>query len=66
MVKIKARDIRQMPLVLPKPEEQDIIIARFESASVLVSSLKSQVSAAWRVKRSLLQNLLTGRIRLQS
>jgi len=66
MVKIKERDVRQMPVILPDVDEQDIVIERFKAGAALIASLKSQLLAARRVKQSLLQNLLTGKIRLQA
>jgi type I restriction enzyme S subunit len=64
MVKIKERDVRQMPLILPGVDQQDIEIERFKVSNQLIAALKSQITVARRVKQSLLQNLLTGKIRL--
>lgn len=57
--------LRRLVLPVPKPEEQDFIVERLEAAEILVGSLNTQLFAARRVKQSLLQNLLTGKIRLQ-
>ena len=46
-------------------EEQDIVVERFNAAALLIAALRSQLTAARRVKQSLLQNLLTGKIRLK-
>jgi type I restriction enzyme S subunit len=66
MVKIKERDVRQLPVILPDVDEQDIVIERFKTGAELIAALKSQLTAARRVKQSLLQNLLTGKIRLKA
>ena len=65
MVKIKERDVRQMPVILPDSDEQDIVIERFSAGAQLIAALRAQLTAARRVKQSLLQNLLTGKIRLK-
>ena len=46
-------------------DEQDIVVERFNAAARLIAALRSQLTAARRVKQSLLQNLLTGKIRLK-
>lgn len=58
--------LRRLILPVPKPTEQDAIIEKLEAAEVAATALKNQLTAARRVKQSLLQNLLTGKIRLQS
>lgn len=58
--------LRRLILPIPETTEQDAIIERLEAAEDLVTSLKSQLTAARRVKQSLLQNLLTGKIRLKA
>ena len=65
MVKIKERDVRQMPVILPCGDEQDIVVERFKAGAILIAALRTQITAARRVKQSLLQNLLTGKIRLK-
>ena len=58
--------LRRLLLPVPKPIEQDNIIERLEAAESIVTTLKTQLIAARRVKQSLLQNLLTGKIRLKA
>ena len=65
MVKIKERDVRQMPVILPCGDEQDIVVERFKAGAILIAALRTQITAARLVKQSLLQNLLTGKIRLK-
>jgi type I restriction enzyme S subunit len=58
--------LRRLILPVPKPTEQDTIIETLEAAEKVVTALKSQLTAARHVKQSLLQNLLTGKIRLKA
>jgi type I restriction enzyme, S subunit len=57
--------LRRLILPVPKPTEQDAIIARLEAAEAVVTTLQDRLIAARRVKQSLLQSLLTGKIRLK-
>ena len=57
--------LRRLILPVPKPAEQDVIIERLETAEAVVTALNAQLLAARRVKQSLLQNLLTGKLRLK-
>ena len=61
-----ARSLGKFLIPLPKPEEQDDIVAAINAADDLVLDLQNQLTAARRVKQSLLQNLLTGKVRLKS
>jgi len=58
--------LRRLILPVPKVTEQDHIVERLEAAEAAVLALKAQLAAARRVKQSLLQNLLTGKIRLKA
>lgn len=57
--------LNRLILPAPKPSEQDSIVERVEAAESVLTALKTQLIAARRVKQSLLQNLLTGKIRLK-
>lgn len=57
--------LRRLILPVPKPTEQDAIVERLEAGEAAVTALTNQLTAARRVKQSLLQNLLTGKIRLK-
>ena len=57
--------LRRLILPVPTPTEQDAIIERLEAAEAAVTALRNNLTAAHRVKQSLLQNLLTGKIRLK-
>ncbi len=58
--------LRRLILPVPDPGDQDVIIERLEAAEAIVTSIRSQLLAARRVKQSLLQNLLTGKLRLKA
>jgi type I restriction enzyme S subunit len=60
-----ARSLSRFLIPLPKAEEQDDIVAALNASDDLVLDLRKQLAAARRVKQSLLQNLLTGKIRLR-
>lgn len=57
--------LRRLVVPVPTPDEQDVGIERIEEAERFSTALREQLTAARRVKQSLLQNLLTGRIRLK-
>jgi type I restriction enzyme, S subunit len=61
-----ARSLGKFILPLPSPEEQDEIVSAINAADDLVLSLQEQARLARRLKQSLLQNLLIGRIRLRA
>jgi type I restriction enzyme, S subunit len=58
------RDIRRELFASPKKDEQQEIVSTLRSAQVAIDACNSKINALERLKRSLLQNLLTGRIRL--
>ena len=60
-----ARSLSKFLVPLPMPDEQDEIIQTINAADDLVLDLEKQLTAGRRVKQSLLQNLLTGKIRLK-
>lgn len=63
--KIGQRSISRFELALPELNEQTEIAALFDGTESLLGSLQTHLNAARRVKQSLLQNLLTGRLRLK-
>ncbi len=62
--KIGQRSISRFPLAIPTIDVQTSIADLFAAQDALLDTLSGQLVAARRVKQSLLQNLLTGRIRL--
>lgn len=69
---INVRNLGQTWIAIPDlasssdRSEQCEIIEIFDAVDAEISALKNQLNAARRVKQSLLQNLLTGKIRLKS
>lgn len=62
--KIGKRDIENEILALPTKEEQREIVTLIESATLACKGAMNKVEALQEVKRSLLHNLLTGKIRI--
>jgi type I restriction enzyme S subunit len=58
------RDIRRELFAYPKKDEQEEIVATLCSAQVSIDTCSSKADALERLKRSLLQNLITGKVRL--
>jgi type I restriction enzyme S subunit len=64
--KIGQRSINRFELALPDIPEQDAIAELFVAHDEFVTSLRVQLVASRRLKQSLLQNLVTGKVRLNS
>lgn len=62
---INRTGLRRLVIPYPDPTEQDRIVAELEAAEEQVTAINSQIVAASRLKQSLLQNLLTGKVRLK-
>jgi len=60
------RDISREWVALPPKNEQEEMVIILDAASSQLAALIAQLAAARRVKQSLLQNLLTGKIRLRA
>jgi len=58
------RDIRRELFAYPEKAEQEEIVATLRGTQAMIDACNSKVVALERFKRSLLQNLLTGRLRL--
>jgi type I restriction enzyme S subunit len=63
---IGSRAIRQFVLPRPEPDEQKEIVALLDAAEDTIEAVLRELEALDRLKRSLLQNLLTGRIRTRN
>jgi type I restriction enzyme, S subunit len=63
---INSRDLRRFLLPELDTTEQKPWVARLQASDDLVGALQGQLVAARRLKQSLLQNLLTGKIRLKA
>jgi type I restriction enzyme S subunit len=64
--KIGLREIRRHEFALPPDDEQAEIVAILGACDNTVEACEVEQEAALRLKRSLLQNLLTGRIRIRN
>lgn len=64
MVKIKRRDILSLPVHLPSIARQIEIVDAVSTAKQATIAAESKLLALGELKRSLLQNLLTGKIRI--
>ena len=50
----------------PPRDEQDEIVSLVDAAEDSIEAVQNEIDALDRLKRSLLQNLLTGRVRVRS
>lgn len=64
MVKIKRRDIMSLPVLLPPPPRQAEIVFANSAANDALIVAEKKISTLQSVKKSLLQHLLTGKIRI--
>lgn len=58
------RDIRRELFAYPKPDEQREIVQTLDSIQKLIEALQAELGSLERLKCSLLQNLLTGKTRV--
>jgi type I restriction enzyme S subunit len=61
---INSRELKRLPLFEPTPDEQKEMIALLDAADAEINSMKDEMAALARLKQSLLQSLLTGRVRV--
>jgi restriction endonuclease S subunit len=61
-----SRSIRQFVFPRPEKDEQDEIVSMIDASEDSVEAVRKEIDALGRLKRSLLQNLLTGRVRVRS
>lgn len=62
---INRRGLRRVLIQKPEPEEQQEIVTLIEAANNSINASETEVQALQRLKRSLLQNLLTGKVRVK-
>ena len=60
---LSPRDICKISFQKPSPEEQSAIAAILSKVDEAIASVQASISAAERLKKSLMQNLLTGRMK---
>jgi type I restriction enzyme, S subunit len=63
-LKINTRDVKQIIMPVPPPDEQVALVKRVAAAEAIERALTQQLSATERLKRGLLHELLTGRLRI--
>jgi type I restriction enzyme, S subunit len=62
---INQREVGQFFIPLPKEDERKVIVPLIGAAKETIVACESEVSALRRIKCSLLQNLLTGKVRVK-
>jgi len=62
---INHRGLRKLLIQRPQPEEQEEIAAMLATANETLAACEAERQSLDRLKRSLLQNLLTGRVRVR-
>ncbi len=62
--KMNKTDLLRIRLLLPPAEEQCRIAEQLSAVESLIAAKQSKIAALQRLKKSLMQNLLTGRLRL--
>lgn len=60
-----ARSIKQFCFPRPTPEEQEEIVGLVDSAEDAIEAAQGEIASLRRLKQALLQNLLTGRVRVR-
>lgn len=64
-LKLNKAALRAMPLVVPEPSEQQQICQRFRSLNLRVSTEQVQLGKLKKLKTGLMQDLLTGKVRVK-
>jgi len=63
---VNSREVKKLPLLIPDPEEQKQMLEILSASEKSIERIKEQYEALLRLKKSLLQNLLTGKVRLKT
>jgi type I restriction enzyme S subunit len=62
---INRRQLRRLEILKPPRPEQEEIIELIEASKATIRSCEGKISALTALKKSLLQNLLTGKVRVR-
>jgi type I restriction enzyme, S subunit len=62
---INQRELGQFLIPLPKEDEREEIVTIIRSAKETIRAIEEELGAVEKLKRSLLQNLLTGKVRVK-
>lgn len=63
-LKINSRDVKRIVLPVPPKPEQELLIKLVASADLHIAAVKNKLAALERLKRGLMQDLLTGKVRV--
>jgi len=63
---INSRELKKFPIAIPDPQEQEKMLGVLESSEHLLQTLEDKVEKQKMLKKSLLQNLLTGKMRVNA
>jgi len=63
-LKVNSRDVKQIVMPVPPRDEQERLVSVVQAAEELGRSLAATLTAHERLKRGLMQVLLTGRVRV--
>lgn len=62
---INKRELRRFPVPKPQPDEQNEMLALLKTAEANIQAIGAELNSLQRLKTSLLQNLLTGKVRIK-
>jgi len=65
-LKINSRDVKQIVMPVPTEQEQAKLVQMAASVDAQIDSLSTVAAAQKRLKQALMQDLLTGRVRVQT
>jgi type I restriction enzyme S subunit len=63
---INSRNIQSLPIPVPDEADQEKIVQLARACTELVLTAKQRVSILERIKRGLMQDLLTGKVRVSA
>ncbi len=61
---INSRELKKFPIGIPESDEQNTMLEIFETAENVLHGVEKKLQSQLRLKKSLLQNLLTGKVRV--
>lgn len=61
---INSRDLKKFIVAVPEEKEQEEMLKILQTAEAATAAIEAKITALERLKQSLLQNLLTGRLRV--
>jgi type I restriction enzyme S subunit len=61
---INSRELKKLPVAIPLPSEQTSMVDLLDGNDAAVEAARERIVALVRLKHSLLQNLITGRVRV--